>query len=60
MKNLQAVVWLPEEVFFHINSYGGAEPCFDSPYSYINVRDTSLLKALDSKFSNHFGLIIFF
>ena len=35
--------------FFHINSHGGAEPCPASPYSDINVRDTSLLDALDSK-----------
>ncbi len=34
--------------FFHINSRGGAEPCPASPYSDINVRDTSLLEALDS------------
>lgn len=35
--------------FFHINSHGGAEPCPFSPYSDINVRDTSLKKALDSR-----------
>lgn len=35
--------------FFHINSHGGAEPCPASPYSDINVKDTSLLQALDSK-----------
>lgn len=35
--------------FFHINSHGGAEPCPFSPYSDINVRDTSLRKALKSK-----------
>ena len=35
--------------FFHINSYGGAEPCPFSPYSDINVRDTSLREALDSR-----------
>ncbi len=34
--------------FFHINSHGGAEPCPASPYSDINVKDTSLLDALDS------------
>lgn len=34
--------------FFHINSQGGAEPCPASPYSDINVCDTSLLEALDS------------
>ncbi len=35
--------------FFHINSHGDAEPCPFSPYSDINVRDTSLLEAIDSK-----------
>ncbi|MBQ7874394.1 MAG: radical SAM protein [Oscillospiraceae bacterium] len=35
--------------FFHINSHGGAEPCPFSPYSDINVRDTSLKEALRSK-----------
>ncbi len=35
--------------FFHINSHGGAEPCPASPYSDINVRDSTLLEALDSK-----------
>ena len=35
--------------FFHINSHGGAEPCPASPYSDINVKDTSLLEALNSK-----------
>lgn len=35
--------------FFHINSHGGAEPCPFSPYSDINVRDTSLRQALNSK-----------
>ncbi len=34
--------------FFHINSHGGAEPCPFSPYSDINVRDTSLREALAS------------
>ena len=34
--------------FFHINSHGGAEPCPFSPYSDINVRDTSLREALGS------------
>lgn len=34
--------------FFHINSHGGAEPCPFSPYSDINVRDTSLRQALRS------------
>lgn len=35
--------------FFHINSHGGAEPCPFSPYSDINVKDTSLKEALQSK-----------
>ena len=35
--------------FFHINSHGGAEPCPFSPYSDINVRDTSLKDALSSE-----------
>lgn len=35
--------------FFHINSHGGAEPCPFSPYSDINVRDTSLKDALHSR-----------
>ena len=34
--------------FFHINSHGGAEPCPFSPYSDINVRDTSLRQAMNS------------
>lgn len=34
--------------FFHINSHGGAEPCPFSPYSDINVKDTSLREALQS------------
>ena len=35
--------------FFHINSHGGAEPCPFSPYSDINVRDTSLKEAIQSR-----------
>ncbi len=35
--------------FFHINSHGGAEPCPASPYSDINVKETSLMDALNSK-----------
>ena len=35
--------------FFHLNSHGGAEPCPFSPYSDINVRDTSLKEALNSR-----------
>ncbi len=38
--------------FFHINSHGGAEPCPFSPYSDINVRDTSVREALHSKLFN--------
>ena len=34
--------------FFHINSHGGAEPCPFSPYSDINVRNTSLRDAMHS------------
>lgn len=34
--------------FFHINSHGGAEPCPFSPYSDVNVRNTSLHQALHS------------
>lgn len=34
--------------FFHINSHGGAEPCPFSPYSDINVINTSLREALHS------------
>lgn len=35
--------------FFHINSHGGAEPCPFSPYSDVNIRDTSLIDALQSE-----------
>ena len=34
--------------FIHINSHGGAEPCPFSPYSDINVRDSSLREAMKS------------
>lgn len=34
--------------FFHINSHGGAEPCPFSPYSDINVKNTSLKEAIHS------------
>ncbi|MBQ9326340.1 MAG: radical SAM protein [Clostridia bacterium] len=34
--------------FFHINSHGGAEPCPFSPYSDVNIRNTSLRDALHS------------
>jgi MoaA/NifB/PqqE/SkfB family radical SAM enzyme len=34
--------------FFHINSHGGAEPCPFSPYSDVNVRNTSLRDAMHS------------
>lgn len=35
--------------FFHINPYGGAEPCPFSPYSDCNVTDTSLREVLKSR-----------
>ena len=35
--------------FFHINSPGGAEPCPLSPYSDINVAESSLKEALRSR-----------
>ncbi len=35
--------------FFHINSHGDAEPCPFSPYSDINVRDSSIREALESR-----------
>ena len=35
--------------FFHINSHGGAEPCPFSPYSDVNVTETSLREALQSR-----------
>ena len=34
--------------FFHINSHGGAEPCPFSPYSDVNIKDSSLREALHS------------
>ena len=34
--------------FFHINSHGGAEPCPFSPYSDLNIRDSSLKDAIRS------------
>ena len=34
--------------FFHINSHGGAEPCPFSPYSDVNVKDSSIREALKS------------
>ena len=34
--------------FFHINSHGGAEPCPFSPYSDVNVKNTSLRDAMRS------------
>ncbi|MGN0592231.1 MAG: radical SAM protein [Ruminococcus sp.] len=35
--------------FFHINYHGGAEPCPFSPYSDINVKNTSLKTAMQSE-----------
>ncbi len=34
--------------FFHINAFGGAEPCPFSPFSDINVLETSLKESLSS------------
>ena len=34
--------------FFHINANGGAEPCPFSPYSDTNIKDISLIKAINS------------
>ena len=34
--------------FFHINSHGGADPCPFSPYSDVNIRNTSLREAMHS------------
>ncbi len=34
--------------FFHINSHGGAEPCPFSPYSDVNIKNTSLREAMHS------------
>ena len=34
--------------FFHINSHGGAEPCPFSPYSDVNIRNSSLRDAMHS------------
>ncbi len=34
--------------FFHINSHGGAEPCPFSPYSDVNVLNSSLREAMHS------------
>ncbi len=36
--------------FFHINPYGSAEPCPFSPYSDRNIRNVSLLDAVNSPF----------
>ena len=36
--------------FFHINAQGAAEPCPFSPYSNLNLRDHTLLEALQSPF----------
>jgi Predicted Fe-S oxidoreductases len=34
--------------FFHINAYGGAEPCPFSPYSDVNLTEVSVAEALNS------------
>jgi len=39
--------------FFHINPNGGAEPCPFSPVSDTNLRQVSLLEALDSPLFQH-------
>lgn len=36
--------------FFHINSHGGAEPCPFSPYSVHNLKENTLLEAIQSDF----------
>lgn len=36
--------------FFHINPYGGAEPCPFSPYSRENLKDHTLVEVLQSPF----------
>jgi len=36
--------------FFHINYHGGVEPCPFSPYSDTNIKNTTLLNALNSPF----------
>ncbi|MDR1700381.1 MAG: radical SAM protein [Lachnoclostridium sp.] len=36
--------------FFHINPYGGAEPCPFSPYSEMNLKQHSLIEVLESPF----------
>lgn len=38
--------------FFHINSNGSAEPCPFSPYSDMNVKDSTLLECLKSPLFN--------
>ncbi|QNM09257.1 radical SAM protein [Wansuia hejianensis] len=35
--------------FFHINAFGGAEPCPFSPYSDISVKESSIREALQSR-----------
>ena len=35
--------------FFHINSHGGAEPCPFSPYSDVNIRNSSLRETMHSQ-----------
>lgn len=37
-------------IFFHINASGGAEPCPFSPYSGVNMKDHTILEALESSF----------
>jgi len=47
--------------FFHINAHGGAEPCPFSPYSDINLKEHTLLEALNSglfKKLNQSGMLL--
>lgn len=47
--------------FFHINAYGGAEPCPFSPYSDISLKEHTLLDALNSglfKKLNQSGMLL--
>ena len=41
--------------FFHISTVGGAEPCPFSPFSDTNLKDCSLLDALQSPLFKRLG-----
>ncbi len=41
--------------FFHINPYGGVEPCPFSPYSDTNIREMPLRRALESPLFQKLG-----